>query len=141
MQDETPFVVIMEDDLDLAGQWSAALRSSGFDVEITTTASAALEAVDRRPPDLVIADIFVRSSSTGELVPDGGIRLVGSLQARAMLQPRLQGMRVIAVSGAPPLGHIDILAEADVLGAHETLQKPFAPDALVELANRLLGDS
>ena len=52
-----PNIVLVEDEKDLAFVLVANFKMEGFDLRVARTAEAGLEAIRKRPPDLVIADI------------------------------------------------------------------------------------
>lgn len=64
-------------------------------------------------------------------------RVDGLDAIRAAIESR-GDLKVIAMSGGSPSFHQDYLNVASIFGARDTLQKPFEPDALVDVVNTAL---
>lgn len=77
--------------------------------------------------DLVIVDMFM---------PDkDGLETIIELRAYS------PGIPIIAISGGGATGRVDILGDAKLLGAVETIKKPFSTNALLALVARSLANS
>jgi CheY-like chemotaxis protein len=54
-----PLILVVEDNRDSGEVLALLLQMAGFDVELVMSAYEALEAVRRRPPTLIISDIYM----------------------------------------------------------------------------------
>jgi CheY-like chemotaxis protein len=132
-------ILIMEDDPLQAEVWAAALTARGHEVSHVAGAGAALETLARRPFDLLVTDLHVRSRKGPG--PDGGLYLIGRMRASGASpsgRSDLAHMPIVAVSGASRTGSraFDPLATARALGADAGLRKPASPALLVETVER-----
>ena len=125
-------ILLLEDDLTLAEQIKAVLKSDGHTVAAFSTAKAALDYLDENDVECIIADLFIRVD--GSFVQDGGITLISNVR-------QIQGrdIPVIAISGAfqNPNGEF-ASSSAITVGASANLAKPFHPDDLSSLVAQQL---
>ena len=111
-----PFVVLVDDDIEFLSVIARALRGAGHTVEVARQGLEALRLVQCEPPDIVVTDI---------LMPEcDGIELILALRRD---YPKLP---ILAVSGRPLFGAVDLLEMAAHIGADATLVKPFDIQAL-----------
>ncbi len=103
----SPRVLIVEDEPEVRQLAADALASAGLETCCAGTAEEALEAADRFPPDLIVADIA--------LPGDSGLELVRRLRQRAGELP------AVILTG---LGDPAALSEASRLRPVELLTKP-----------------
>jgi|SRR3954468_20049564 DNA-binding response OmpR family regulator len=82
----------------------------------------ATELYREKRPDLVITDVFMPAKDGFETIID--------------LRKEFPDSLIIAVTGRPANAHV--LPVAKRLGAVEVLQKPFSPEELLEVVNRVL---
>lgn len=119
-------IVLVEDDLSVMGILNEMLRSTGFNVEVFTTAEAALERVkqDDKPIDIVISDIVLPNMQGTELAEE-----------ILRLHPT---MPIILGSG-----YMFELAQKDSLGAKGImfLEKPYSPAKLLDTIRTRLQSS
>jgi len=129
-------ILIMEDDLDLALQWSAALRAEGFACTLAQSRPEAEQACEMAEFDAVVVDVFIKDDQ-GNYTADGGFTLVSRLRMPALGGTPAWGQTVpiVIVTGAAPAAGVDALEYGLHLGANAALRKPFPPQALV---NQLL---
>ena len=107
-----------------AAQASSKLiqRSGRFEVvEIVASGEAALMAVERAAPDLVLLDLSLQGAD--------GVRLLRSLRARG------SDVEAIAVTATSAAGVVRTVLQ---LGAVDYLVKPFTPERLHEALGRFL---
>ena len=97
---------------------SRALRDAGHAVEEAVDGAQALRVIQAETPDLLITDILMPNRD--------GIELIAAVR-----QDR-PAVRILAISGRRHLGSVDLLDLAARLGAHDTLEKPFSTEALLE---------
>ena len=128
-------ILVLEDDQNFAAILVTSLEAAGHDVTHFTVASDALEAFRQNPADLVVADLIIRQD--GLPVSDGGLLLIHRIKEMALSQRK--SVPVIAISGVlQHRGMMHALNTAQHVGADEILAKPFAPDDLLFVINRLL---
>jgi two-component system, NtrC family, response regulator HydG len=115
-------VLVVDDESDFLATYERLLRREGHEVVMTTSRAAALAAVDREHPHLVISDLRL---------PDGdGLDVVRA--ARAVVDPPT----VIVVTGYPS---DETRRAALAAGATTFLAKPFAAAALLDAIRSGLG--
>jgi CheY-like chemotaxis protein len=116
-------VVIVEDHLDAAESMQLLLELFGHEVETAQDGPAALEAVRRFRPDIVLCDIGLPGAMDGYAV------------ARALrADPACAGLRLIALTG---YGQAEDQQRAHEAGFDMHLTKPVAPTALEKLLAEL----
>ena len=119
-------VLAVDDDEDTLEMLSLFLRRAGAEVAVASSAAAALEALERLRPDVLVADIGMPEVDGYEL-----IRRVRALGAeRGGLTP---AVALTAYAGEPDR------ARALRSGFQGHLTKPVAPDALIDAVANLAG--
>ena len=116
-----PYVLIVDDEFGLADIISYLLASQGYEVEIAINGQLGLEALAKRPADLVLVDVMMPIM--------GGPEMVRQMKA----DPALAAIPVIMMSGLPeaiPRG-ADALQDA-------ALTKPFPMKRLLAAVSELL---
>jgi len=114
-------VLIVEDDPDVRLGCEQALRLEGIATRAVGTAEAALQTVAPHFPGIVVTDI--------RLPGIDGMALLTQLKARDAALP------VMMITGH---GDVGLAVQAMKQGAYDFLEKPFAPERLVEVARRAL---
>ena len=127
-------IVVVDDEPDIGEVIRRVLERAGFEITVTASAAAALQAIALRPPDVVITDIIMPKTN--------GVELIKKLHTD---YPRV---RVIAISGGGSFGPLSykpdaisthaFLAAAREAGAHEILTKPFDLSELLAAIRRQL---
>ena len=84
---KTPRVLIADDESSVANSFGRQFRAAGWEVEVTTIASAVLELAERSPPNLVILDVQQGAVS--------GIDVLRGLKAN----PTTQAIPVVMITG------------------------------------------
>jgi CheY-like chemotaxis protein len=115
-------ILIVDDEEAVRDSLCELLRGVGYRVVLAEDANAALSAVDREHPDLVLTDIYMESGDGYELI--------------AALRRRSEAIPVVAMS-AGRAGY-DTLKAALHLGATAVIDKPFPCSGLVETIDREL---
>jgi CheY-like chemotaxis protein len=100
-----------------------ALETDGFEVLAVTSGKAALDAVRRRRPDLLVLDLNMPE-------PDG-------FDVLKIERSQFPYLRILVISGY--LNGALLLEAAKLVGAIATIQKPFEPGMLVTKVRELLG--
>lgn len=114
---------IIEDDLDTAALYSYILELVGFTTEPITTGDKALERLASQKPDLILLDLHLPGSVSGEAV----LEYINSI-------PKLSDVRVIVISGHGDI--VNALAqEPDMI-----LLRPVSVGQLSKLVTRLHPD-
>ncbi|MCA9000324.1 MAG: sigma-54-dependent Fis family transcriptional regulator [Planctomycetes bacterium] len=118
-------LIFIVDDDSLSREFlTEAVRSLGHEVQAFENGALALQAVERRVPDMVLSDVRMP-------VMDG-------IQLTRALQERFSGMPVVLVTAHATL---ETAVEALRLGALDFLIKPCTPDSLEVVLNRVLRTS
>ena len=116
-----PRVLVVDDDPSIREALDRALRLEGFAVSARPEGQAALDAVEQRPPDVLVLDVMMPGISGVEVVRRlraGGHELpICVLSARDELADRVEGLRA---------------------GADDYLVKPFELEELVARLHALL---
>ncbi len=114
-------VLIVEDDPNVLLGCEQALQLEGIPTEGAGTAEKARRLVSANFPGVVVSDIRLPGLD--------GMALLGQLQAMDADLP------VVLITGH---GDISLAVQAMKSGAHDFIEKPFAPDYLVEVVRRAL---
>ena len=106
-------ILVVDDELSILATMAPLLRARGYEVATATSGQAALDAVDRQPPHLVILDLGL---------PDiGGIEV-----CRRLREGRATPILVLSARGAEQ----DKVAALDA-GADDYVTKPFSSEELL----------
>jgi CheY-like chemotaxis protein len=118
-------ILVIDDDPDIRDTVRRMLESRGHSVETASDGTAGINALAQRAPDLVITDIFMPGR-------DG-------IETLIELRKAFPSLKVIAMSGGGGGGLLNLLHDAELLGADRTIPKPFIPRELLAAVNDLLG--
>lgn len=118
-------VLLADDNADLLSLMADAFRQQGYTVSLAPNGGIAARLIQSQRFDLIVTDI---------LMPErDGIETI--IQLGQSGDPP----RIIAISGGGRDGGVEFLQCAKLLGADETLLKPFRMATLVAAAQRLTG--
>jgi len=106
-----PTAIVADDDPEIRNIVRQVLEGAGLEVVEAPNGMKALSALQARPADLIVVDIFMP-----EL---GGLAFLENLPARHRKIP------VIAMTGGADMVPGDLLARAQALGAARVFSKPF----------------
>ena len=109
-------VLIVDDDFDIQRLVSYNLSQAGFRVSTAATGLAALNAVEKQPPDLIILDI---------MLPD-----LDGLEVCRTLRQRAASRRIPIIMLTARTQEVDRVVGFE-LGADDYVMKPFSPRELV----------
>ena len=108
-------VLVIDDEAPVRAVVRSALNSAGYEVTEASNGREGLARFRQNPPDLVIADIHMPELNGLDVIME--------------LTREFLDVKVIAISGVP--GYQRLLDLAKLLGARQTLHKPFAIDELL----------
>jgi FixJ family two-component response regulator len=114
-------VLVIDDDRSTLEGFAGVLRYGGFDVATAETGREGLSAVQRHPPDLVLADLGLPDLS--------GVDLLRELRAERI------GVPLVIVTG---FGSTRLAVEAIRAGACDFVEKPLVGDDLLRVVERAL---
>lgn len=118
-------ILLVDDDPDVVRSLRTTLTKAGYEV---VPASNGAEAVrlwrELNGGDLVLLDMFMPEKD--------GLETIIELRTHSPDVP------IIAMSGGGTMGRVDILADAKLLGAVHTLEKPFSTHTLLALVTRAI---
>jgi CheY-like chemotaxis protein len=117
-------ILVIEDNMVVRQTLAQVLEAEGYQIVTAPDGRCGLSLYETEQPDLVITDLIMPEKE--------GIETIRSLLHQN------PNAKIIAISGGARLGNTDILRMARSLGACDTLVKPFDPDDLVQMANRLV---
>jgi CheY-like chemotaxis protein len=118
-------ILLVEDHATMRDAMRMILEGEGFSVEEAADARAALVAVDRTRPALVLLDLNI---------PGGpGLDVLTALKD----DPATGSIPVIVVTAEGEEGHAGAIRR----GAHDYLTKPFSPRVLLRSVEQALADS
>lgn len=116
-------ILVLEDDPAMRRAACRILEAAGHAVTAYENGLAAIEHIEREPPDLLVTDIFMPEVE--------GLETIRRAHA---LRP---AMPIVAMSGFS-FDSGDYLNIAEKFGAAASLKKPFRPAELRDLVSRLL---
>ncbi len=116
-----PSILIVDDEEQIRQLVRETFEQAGYRVAEASNGREALEEYRRAPTDLVITDI---------LMPDqDGLECISTLRRES------PNVKIIAITGGSDMiGVLSFLDVAKMLGAHQTLQKPFEMKTLLDAA-------
>ena len=120
-------VLVIDDDPAVRRALERVFLKHGHQVLLAADGEQGLRLWRERGADLVLLDIHMPGTN--------GIEVLVQLRG---LSPRLP---VIVMSGGDQTRDLDLLGDAELLGASAVLSKPFTLDEVFSLMNRLCGGS
>ena len=117
-------VLVVDDEVPILQLLRKTLEGAGYQVWEALTGNEGLRQVCAQPIDVVITDILMSDMD--------GLEMIGELHRN------FPKVRIIAISGGSK--YLDYCAVAKMLGAHETLNKPFELEQLLEAVARQVGE-
>lgn len=117
-------ILIIDDDVTLRQALTKHLERAGHDVRQAADGDAGIRACERRAADVAIVDIFMPGQ--------GGLHTIDRLR-RAW-----PTVKIVAISGVPSAGLLDVGGHAAAMGADRFISKPFEAEHLVTLIATLL---
>ena len=121
-------ILVVEDDPGIRDSLAQLLTKAGYRVTQAANGSEAVRLWRESGGDLVILDLFMPEKD--------GIETIVELRAHS------PGVLIIAMSGGgKDRKRIDLLKDAKLLGAVQTIEKPFNSEQMLALVARVLGES
>ncbi|RLD15640.1 response regulator [candidate division KSB1 bacterium] len=123
-------ILIIDDDIDLVEAMRITLEGAGFDVRDAQDGISGLERAKRELPDLILLDVMMGTQDEGfhvayQIRRDEALRDIPIIMLTAVGQET--GFR------------FDKEKDEDFLPVDEFLEKPVAPDRLIEVVKTHLG--
>ena len=110
-------ILLIDDDPAIRMVFQVVLERAGYHVLTAEHGKHGLRLLEHQAVDLIIVDIFMPEMDGFELIP--------------LLRASHPASKIIAISGVS--GEGNYLDAAKYLGAHDTLKKPFSPQALLDM--------
>ena len=117
-------VLVVDDEVPVLQLLRKALEGAGYQVWEALSGNEGLRQVCAQPIDVVITDILMSDMD--------GLEMIG------VLHRNFPNIRIIAISGGSR--YLDYCSVAKMLGAHETLNKPFELQQLLDVVARQVGE-
>jgi CheY-like chemotaxis protein len=119
-EEETmPRILIIDDSPEIRTMLRVTLETEGYEIIEAADGLQGKKAVVAHNPDVVLCDIIMPNQE--------------GLETIRQIQNEVGNVRIIAMSGGLLNGLFNPLPIAKRLGAIKTLQKPFDPDALIQI--------
>lgn len=121
-----PRILVVDDEPSIVLSLQYLLQREGYEVDIAADGEAALDAVARRPPALVVLDVMLPTLS--------GFEVCRRLRA----DPAGAGIKVLMLTAR---GRDTEIQKGLKVGADLYVTKPFSTHELLEQVRRLLGQA
>lgn len=117
-------ILLVEDDALYRSLIQKALGKNGYEITCAVDGLDAFEKMKAASFDLIITDIFLPHKEGIEVIQE--------------IKDAYPQMKVVAISSGGQAGHTTFLKIAETVGADACLQKPFTPEQLLPLVERLI---
>jgi DNA-binding response OmpR family regulator len=117
-------ILVIDDDAPVRAALRRILERAGYTVMVAADGRAGMRLHRERPADLIITDIFMPGQD--------GIETIRQLRHEGPAVP------ILAISGGDQTGAVDLGEGAALLGASQTLRKPFELAELLAAVGDLL---
>ena len=121
----TVLILVVDDNPDIRLTTQALLQHFGYRVRTAGDGHEALQVQREERAQVLLTDIFMPGTE--------------GLETIALFKREWPEIKVIAMSGGGEYAQRNYLRDAAYVGADATLQKPFAPETLLEVLKRLGG--
>lgn len=119
-------ILVIDDDKQIRAWIRTILEQTGYTVVEASNGREGLRRFRNTPTDLVILDIFMPEQEG-----------LGTLRE---LRREYPTVKVIAISGGGDTGDLSFLTVAKLMGAQQSLEKPFDGEVLLQAVRQELGD-
>ncbi len=123
-------ILIIDDDIDLVEAMRITLEGAGFDVVDAQDGVSGLERAQKEQPDLILLDVMMGTQDEGFHV---------AYQIRQNDRLRTIPIVMLTAVGQETGFHFDKDKDEDFLPVEVFLEKPVAPDRLIEVVKAQLG--
>ena len=117
-----PFVLIVEDDLDIAAYFQSVMDMAGYRTDVAVNGHQALEILFTTPPDIILLDLSLPGLNGSDI-----LLILHS-------DRRFANIRTVVITGYSQMAN-ELPLEPDLI-----LEKPVSPAQLTELVKRLCQD-
>lgn len=118
-------ILIIDDDDLVRESVSITLEDDGHNVTLARNGLEGIQMLEQQSYDLIITDIFMPEKDGFEILIE--------------VRNKSESQKVLIISGGGRKADIDvILKQGDILGANDTLEKPFSIDDLRDKVSNLL---
>lgn len=119
-------IIIVDDDPDIRNMTNEMLGDE-YDITESETVDDVVEHCKHHSVDLIITDLFMPDKSGLDLIE--------------IIKETNKNIKFLAISGGSYLKQCDFLPIAEIIGAHETLHKPFTMKDLREKVAGILDNA
>ncbi len=116
-------VLIVDDEADIRELISGILQDEGYETQLAADSDAALSAIEKRMPSLLVLDIWLQGSKL-----DG-------LEVLAEVKKYHADLPVVIISGH---GNVETAVSAIKMGAYDFIEKPFKAERLMLIVERAI---
>ena len=117
-----PLIFTVDDETEIRRIVADILKKEGHTIKEFATAKSMLKEFSKKPPDLILLDLWLESESSG-------------METLAKLMKADNKLPVIVISGH---GTVDNAVHAVKLGAYDFIEKPFSSETLLIAVRRAL---
>ena len=123
-KNKVPRILVVDDEATIRTVIRRWLEQAGYEVSDASNGQQAMAMFSNCASDLIICDMFMAEMD--------GIEMIQKLKR---VDPKV---KVLAISGGGSLGHLEMLEVGKLLGANETLSKPFDMSKLLMSVQQML---
>ena len=116
-------ILIVDDEADVRIMIAESLKDKGYRSRVAVNVSEARLAIEKKRPDLLILDIWLRSSR------------IDGLEYLRQVKRDYPSLPILVISGH---GNIDSSVEAVKCGAYDFIERPFKSDRIITSVRRAL---
>jgi len=124
-ENRKPRVLLIDDDRDITDSVEFAMINEGYEVRVAHDGNEGIAMAETIFPDLIVCDMMMPKRS-------------GFMVLERLSQTLIRPIRIIMCTGNDGERHREYAA---LMGVSEYITKPFAMDALLQTAKRLLNES
>ncbi|NOY65197.1 MAG: sigma-54-dependent Fis family transcriptional regulator [Nitrospirae bacterium] len=114
-------VLVIDDEAIVRVSCERVLRPEGFEVVVTSRGDEAIELLEKEPYDVVLTDLKM---------PD-----MDGLEVLKIIKERWPDIQVIIITG---YGTISTAVQAIKMGAYEYIEKPFTPQDILQVVEKVI---
>jgi CheY-like chemotaxis protein len=130
-----PYILVVDDDPDLANASAKVLSSEGYEVKVSLDTDDAMQLIEKRRPDLVLLDVMFPGNSAG------GFDLARKIAESVKTGKKIPVLMLTAVNQHFPLGFSDKDIDPEWLPVVEFMEKPVEFGLLKSKVRQILSKS